>query len=71
MSAGPAAVFGLARPRIAVGERANLTLLDLAGSWRVKAETLKSRSTNSWLLGRRLNGRIALTVAAGGVVHEA
>jgi len=71
MSAGPAAIFGLPRPRIAVGERANLTLLDLAGTWRVKADRLRSRSSNSWLLGRRLQGRIVLTVAAGGVVHEA
>ena len=31
MSAGPAAIFGLERPRIAVGAPANLTLLDLAG----------------------------------------
>ncbi|HZP73387.1 MAG TPA: dihydroorotase [Gaiellaceae bacterium] len=70
MSAGPAAIFGLPRPRIAVGERANLTLLDLSASWRVQPERLKSRSTNSWLLGQRLQGRVALTVAAGGVVHE-
>jgi dihydroorotase len=71
MSAGPAAIFGLERPRIAVGAPANLTLLDLAGSWRVKAEGLRSRSTNSWLLGKRLSGRIALTIAAGRVAHEA
>jgi dihydroorotase len=67
MSAGPAAIFGLDRPRIAVGAPANLTLLDLAGSWRVKAEALRSRSTNSWLLGKRLQGRIVLTIAAGRV----
>src|SRR5579885_2050985 len=69
MSAGPAAIFGLERPRIEVGAVANLTLLDLAGSWRVRAETIRSRSRNSWLLGRRLDGRVALTVAAGRVVH--
>jgi dihydroorotase len=71
MSAGPAAIFGLDRPRIAVGALANLTLLDLAGSWRVKADRLRSRSTNSWLLGKRLRGRVAMTIAAGRVVHEA
>jgi dihydroorotase len=71
MSAGPAAIFGLDRPRIAVGAPANLTLLDLAGSWRVKADRLRSRSTNSWLLGKRLRGRVAMTIAAGRVVHEA
>jgi dihydroorotase len=70
MSAGPATIFGLERPRIAVGAPANLTLLDLAGSWRVKADGLRSRSTNSWLLGQRLNGRVVLTVAAGRVAFE-
>ena len=67
MSAGPAAIFGLERPRIAVGATANVTLLDLAASWRVRAERLRSRSHNSWLLGERLRGRVTLTIAAGRV----
>jgi dihydroorotase len=70
MSAGPAATFGIERPRIVVGAPANLTLLDLGGSWRVKADGFHSRSSNSWLLGRRLNGRVVLTVAAGRVAYE-
>ena len=69
MSAGPAAIFGLERPRIAVGAPANLTLLDLAASWRVRRERLRSRSHNSWLLGRRLHSRVTMTIAAGRVVH--
>jgi dihydroorotase len=69
MSAGPAAIFGLERPRIALGARANLTLVDLAGSWRVEADALRSRSRNSWLLGKRLRGRVALTIADGRVAH--
>ena len=40
MSAGPAVIFGLDRPRIAVGATANVTLLDLGGSWRVRADRL-------------------------------
>ncbi|HZO34696.1 MAG TPA: dihydroorotase [Gaiellaceae bacterium] len=70
MSAGPSAIFGLERPRIAVGVRADLVLLDLEASWRVHAAELRSRSTNSWLLDRRLRGRVRMTVAAGAVVHE-
>jgi dihydroorotase len=70
MSAGPAAIFGLDRPRIAVGTRANLTLLDTAATWRVSADQFRSRSANSWLLGKRLRGRVGLTIAAGRVVHE-
>ena len=70
MSAGPAAIFGLDRPRIAVGAAANITLLDTAATWRVKAGRFRSRSTNSWLLGKLLRGRVTLTIAAGRVVHE-
>jgi dihydroorotase len=71
MSAGPAAIFGLERPRVAVGAPANLTLLDLNASWRVHAAKLRSRSSNSWLLDERLTGRVRMTIAAGRVVHEA
>ena len=70
MSAGPARVYGLARPRIAVGAPANLVLLDAAATWRVEEGEFRSRSANSWLLGQTLKGRVRMTVAAGKVVHE-
>jgi dihydroorotase len=70
MSAGPAALYGLTRPRIAVGETANLVLLDLGASWRVEEKGFRSRSANSWLLGERLTGKVKTTIAAGNVVHE-
>ena len=70
MSAGPARIFGLERPRIAAGATANLVLLDLDGVTRVSEDGFRSRSANSWLLGHTLRGRIAMTFAAGAVVHE-
>jgi dihydroorotase len=71
MSAGPARIFGLEPPRIAVGAPANLALLDLDGRWRVKSDKFRSRSANSWLLGKRLHARVRLTIAAGRVAYEA
>jgi dihydroorotase len=68
MSAGPARVFGLERPRIAAGACANLVLLDLGREWTV--ERFRSKSRNSWLLGERLTGSVALTIAGGAVAHE-
>jgi dihydroorotase len=68
MSAGPARVFGLDRPRVAAGARANLVLLDLERTWRV--ERFHSKSRNSWLLGKTLTGAVAMTIAGGSVVHE-
>ncbi|HEY4347864.1 MAG TPA: dihydroorotase [Gaiellaceae bacterium] len=71
MSSGPARIFGLDRPRIAVGARANVVLLSTDASWKVREEGFKSRSANSWLLGHRLRGRVLLTIAAGRIAHEA
>ncbi|HVS86483.1 MAG TPA: dihydroorotase [Gaiellaceae bacterium] len=70
MSAGPARVFGLERPRIAVGAPANLVLLDLAEQWTVGDEPFRSRSRNSWLLGETLTGTVLTTVAGGALAFE-
>jgi len=70
MSDGPARIFGLPRPRIAVGEPANLVLLDLERRWRVGADGFRSRSVNSWLLGERVRGQVRLTVADGRAVFQ-
>ena len=67
LSAGPARAYGLEPPRIAIGARANLVLLDLAATWRVEEAGFRSKSANSWLLGEELAGRVALTVAGGRV----
>jgi dihydroorotase len=70
MSAGPARLYGLKAPRIAVGAPANLVLLDLQASRRVSASDFRSRSANSWLLGDNVKGQVRLTVAAGRVAFE-
>lgn len=71
LSTGPARALGLPVPRIAVGEPANLVLLDLEAEWTVREEAFRSRSANSWLLGRTLTGAVVKTVAAGRVVFAA
>jgi len=71
MSAGPARALGLPVPRIAVGEPANLVLLDLDAEWVVREDAFRSRSANSWLLGRTLVGAVVKTVADGRVVYAA
>ena len=71
MSAGPARALGLPVPRIAVGERANFVVLDLDSEWTVREDGFRSRSANSWLLGRTLTGAVVKTVADGRVVFAA
>jgi dihydroorotase len=71
MSAGPAGIFGLEPPRIAVGAPANLVVLDLDATWCVAADEFRSRSSNSWLIGATLKGKVVQTVAGGKVVFAA
>jgi dihydroorotase len=71
MSAGPARIYGLEPPRIAVGAPANLVLLDLEAAWPVGEGAFRSKSVNSWLLGSTLRSRVVQTVAAGRLVHSA
>jgi dihydroorotase len=71
MSSGPARALGLPEPRIEVGARANLVVLDLDEEWEVTEEGFRSLSANSWLLGERLRGRVVRTVADGRLVFEA
>ena len=70
MTAG-AALFDLPTPRIAVGERANLALVDLEARWTVGEDGYESRSSNSCFAGRELRGRILATFAAGVVSYRA
>jgi len=71
LSAGPARALGLPVPAIAVGEPANVVLLDLEAEWTVTEEGFRSLSVNSWLLGEQLTGAVVKTIADGRVVHAA
>jgi dihydroorotase len=71
MSAGPARALGLPEPRIEVGARANLVVLDLEQEWQVTEEGFRSLSANSWLLGEMLRGRVVRTIADGREVFAA
>ena len=64
------ALFGLAVPRIAVGEPANLVLVDLDTEWEVGEDGYESRSAECCFAGRRLRGRVLLTLAAGAVAYR-
>jgi dihydroorotase len=69
MSAG-AALYGLATPKIAPGEPANLVLFDLDATVEVGAAGYVSRSANCCFHGRSLHGRVLVTIAAGSVAFR-
>jgi dihydroorotase len=68
--AGGAAPFDLDRPTLAPGSEANVALCDLGAEWTVGEEGYESRSQNSWCAGRKLTGRVLMTVAGGQVAYR-
>ena len=69
MTAG-AALFGLEPARIAAGELASLTLIDLDARFVAGEQGWESRSENCSLGGRSLQGRVLFTLAAGAVAYR-
>ncbi|HUH81822.1 MAG TPA: dihydroorotase [Solirubrobacteraceae bacterium] len=69
MTAG-AELFGLEAALIARDRPAELVLVDLDERWTAGEHGWQSRSENCCFSGRRLQGRIQLTLAAGRLVHR-
>jgi dihydroorotase len=66
-----AALFDLPTPRVAPGEPANLTLVDLEREWVVGDGGYESRSANCCFDGQTLTGKVLLTFAAGAIAFRA
>jgi dihydroorotase len=62
--------FGLEVPRIEPGAPANLCLVDLDAEWEVGEAGYESRSINCAFAGRRLTGRVRVTIAGGAVAYR-
>jgi dihydroorotase len=62
--------FGLPVPRIEAGAPANVCLVDLEAEWEVGEAGYESRSANCAFAGRRLTGRVRMTIAAGAVAYR-
>ena len=69
MTAG-GAPFGLAVPTLRPGAHANLCLVDLEAEWDAGDSGYESRSANCAFAGRRLTGRVRMTIADGAVAYR-
>jgi dihydroorotase len=62
--------FGLPIPRLEPGAPANVCLVDLDAEWEVGESGYESRSANCAFAGRRLTGRVRMTMAGGTVAYR-
>lgn len=66
----PAQLLGLPAGRLSAGAPADIVVCDIAAPIVVDADALLSKSKNSAFDGRRLQGRVILTMVDGRVVHR-
>jgi dihydroorotase len=67
----PAQLLGLDAGRLSPGSVADLVLCDIGAPVAIDADHLISKSKNSPFDGRRLQGKVLLTMVGGGVVYRA
>ena len=67
----PAQLLGLDAGRLSAGSVADLVLCDIGAPLVIDADKLISKSKNSPFDGRRLQGKVLMTMVAGRIVHRA
>jgi dihydroorotase len=71
VTSAPADLLGLWQGRLAIGAPADIILIHPDRPFVFDADSMLSRSKNSALDGRRLQGRAELTMVSGKIVHRA
>ncbi len=70
MAVNPRKLLSIDVPKIKVGAKANIAVVDLEREWTVKPEELHSKSHNTVFKGEKLKGRNIMTVTDGIVRYE-
>lgn len=70
-TSGPWGILGQPPRGLAVGEPADLVLMDLSREWTISSDAFQSRSRNTPFNGRRVVGRPLLTVLDGRITWDA
>jgi dihydroorotase len=70
LTTAPARIVGLEPPRIRDGARADLVLVEPRARWTIDPARLRTKSRNTPFAGRAVEGRVAMTVCEGRIVHE-
>jgi len=65
LTTGPAAILGLKHGTLSVGEPADVTLIDPAKQWTVRAAEFRSRSRNTPFDGVEFTGKVVSTIVDG------
>ena len=70
LSCNPADILNVRGGSIEEGKEADLTVIDPHAEYVFNRELIKSKSTNSPFLGKKMQGRAVLTMVKGRIVWE-
>jgi len=70
LSCSPAEILNIRGGAIEEGKEADLTIIDPHAEYLLSREIIKSKSTNSPFLGKKLKGKAVLTMVKGRIVWE-
>jgi dihydroorotase len=70
LSTAPAKLCGLEAGRLQEGSPADIAVIDPEREWTLDVPSLSSRSTNTPLLGKSVQGRNLMTIVDGEIVYE-
>jgi dihydroorotase len=71
VTARPAELLGLPQGRIQAGAPADLILVDLGAPFRLDADRLQSKASNTPFDGKLLQGKVMRTIVGGRTVYDA
>ena len=70
LTINPAKILQINKGTLKKGSDGDICILDLDAPWRVKAENLKSKSKNTAIEGRKLQGKVLMTFLNGELVFN-
>ena len=70
MTSNPSKILGINKGSLDIGNDADLCILDINKPWVVKKSELKSKSKNTPIENRKLQGQVIKTFLKGVMVYE-
>ncbi len=70
LTINPAKILKIDKGSLKIGSDADICIFDLEKPWVVKAEELKSKSKNTAIENRKLQGKVKMTLLQGEVVYS-
>ena len=71
MSYNPARILGIDRGSLEIGKAADVVIIDPEKEYTIDADTFASKGKNTPFNGRKVKGKVKMTICDGNIAYEA